>query len=181
VFQSNGANTTNLNISNSIFKKGSTRAYYSPDLITNSVLTLHTSKDDTKTLIKNSSVIPIGNSWSNTLFKSGSASTTLQVNVGTSSITVPLIITLRISSVTTSGDRAGFAETTYYYRHAGSETLTSVATPSNIVTPSGITITPATSGTTITFTIQNTVSGSGTTYGFNISTSVNSINVPIVS
>lgn len=182
VFQSNGAISDNLNITNCIFKKGNTAIqYYASERIANSKLNVFLSNDINGKLLKNSTVIPIGNSWKTTLSKSplvGVNNTTVAVDCGTTATLVPLIITLRISSCTTNGLRFGFAERSYYLTQSSGITYKS---ENDIITPSGITISYVITSSSITFTITNTASGTGTTYNFNIGVSINSINIPIIT
>jgi hypothetical protein len=181
VFQSNGAISDNMNIVNCIFKTGNTaRPYYPTALIANSKLNVFLSKDVNGKLFKNSTVIPIGNSYKTTLIKNITGnSVTLNVNAGTTATLNPLIITLRISSCSTNGVRFGFAERSYYFTQSSGITY---RTENDIISASAIAISYNITGSSILFTIQNTSVGGGTIiYNFNINVSINSINIPIVT
>jgi hypothetical protein len=174
VFQYNGSNTS-INVTNCTFRKGSTRDYYTP-----STLNIYLSRDNLNTLLPNLSIIRSGTCWKRTLIKNITSgnSITITVNAGTTATLTPLIITLRISSCTTLGGRFGYAERSYYLTQLSGITYKE---ENNIITASSIGISYIITGTSITFTIQNTASGTGTTYNFNINVSINSINIPIVT
>jgi hypothetical protein len=174
VFQSNGLSTT-INLTNCTFRRGSTRGYYAP-----STLNVYLSRDNLNAILPNLSIIRSGNLWERTLIKNITSGNSITINVdaGTTATLTPLIITLRISSCTTVGSKFGFAERAYYLTQLSG--ITYKAENDNI-TASAIGISYNITGTSITFTIQNTASGTGTTYNFNVNASINSTNIPVVS
>src|SRR5690606_24249126 len=105
-------------------------------------------------------------------------STSVAIDLGTSSSWVPAVINVRVASAKADGSGGGYTNNTIFVRHVTG----SVEVMGNVVsgTAANLTITPSVAGNAITLTCTH-ASVSGPSFGFMWDIDVSSTNSPIIS